>query len=209
MKFRRIIVFLTQLVFTIVLCCALDCHKYGPGEGTWLRNPPFWREQDCPTNFLFDANSTQQCLAGRTVYIIGISTARQFGFSIRTMLGGGYVSREQQKQLCTKTANQVADSCHETFRDVSIKDLFFHYLDGWDYSTRGGFTYVNAPDTGHYNNVNEARQRYSEDDLYPEDSCSGGSHPFPSVRDCLEKFFEKSQPEGEAAYPAHFFVCGL
>jgi hypothetical protein len=74
-----------------------------------------------------------------------------------------------------------------------------NYLDGFDYSERGGFTYFKDPESigsTHFANVNEARRFFNEDDLVPDDSCSYGSSSFSSVNACLEKFFEGSRPQG-------------
>jgi hypothetical protein len=183
----------------LVQCSALHCHRYGPGEGVWLRDPPYWKERDCPTNYAFELNSTRTCLEGRTVYIIGISTARQFGFSIRTLLGGEVISREEQMLSCSKVANENAESCRQNYNGVAMKDLFMNYLDGFDYSERGGFTYFKDPESvasARFANVNEARRFFNEDNLVPDDSCSYGSSSFPSVKACLEKFFEGSRPQG-------------
>jgi hypothetical protein len=165
-----------------------------------VRDPPYWKERDCPTNYAFEANSTQSCLDGRTIYIIGVSTARQFGFSTIAMMGGEEVSRQEQMLRCSKMANREAESCCQTYNGVTIKDLFLNYLDGFDYSDRGGFSYLKHPESvksHNFGNVNEARKFMKEDHLALEDSCSYGSDAFPSVHACLEKFFEGSKPQGE------------
>jgi hypothetical protein len=187
------------VIYLLQWCCALHCHRYGPGEGVWVRDPPYWKERDCPTNYAFEANSTQSCLDGRTIYIIGVSTARQFGFSTIAMMGGEEVSRQEQMLRCSKEANVKALSCRQSYNGVTVKDLFLNYLDGFDYSNRGGFTYFDHPESmksHHFANVNEARRYFKEDHLAPEDSCSYGSDAFPSVHACLEKFFEGSKPQG-------------
>lgn len=104
--------------------------------GAWSDNePPYWKLSGCK-NQVFDMNQTIQCMQGRTFYVIGISTARQFAFQLVEMLGGANVPRLEQKELCPKQDNTWGSSCHNEFAGVKIRYLFMHYMDGFNYSRK-------------------------------------------------------------------------
>ena len=116
------------------------CLRSFPQEGVWKDEPPYWRERGCPVQ-VFGSNSTQQCLKGRTVYVIGNSVARQAAFNMVAMLGGALVNRENQRDLCPKHDVAWGDSCHQEIGGVRIKYLYVAYMDGYSYDDRGGFPF--------------------------------------------------------------------
>jgi hypothetical protein len=67
---------------------------------------------------IFDANSTSKCLACRTVYIMGISTARQIAFSLLSLMGDESIDRSLQKSLCPRDG---ISGCDMEVNGVKIK----------------------------------------------------------------------------------------
>lgn len=119
----------------------LLCHREWPvTSGTWKNEPPYWQIPNCP-NRIFSDNSTQKCLSGRTVYAIGNSVGRQAAFGILELLGGAEIKRENQRDMCPKHETTWGDSCHNEFSGVKIRYLFMQFMDGFNYSDRGGFPY--------------------------------------------------------------------
>lgn len=170
------------------------CNKAFPTQGTWLRDLPLWKQKDCPAQ-AFDINSTEACLAGRTLYVIGISTARQIAFSTMTALGGEAVDRVTQKTLCPLNGQVWGDSCHQSLKGVNIKFLYLNYMDGFNYTDRGGFPFILKESplysaSKHYNNANEAKDEAKEVALYPADFCTERH-----THACFAEFFEASKPE--------------
>lgn len=181
------------------------CHKHLPSKGTYLRIPPYWHDQDCRYNNYFAANDISRCLSNRTVYFIGISTMRQYFFSLRYLLNGHMDDRERQKKLCSKGNRSVADtgasaitssseSCIHQHESTKLKFLYFHYLDGFNYTSRGGFKYLLSHDLTNssttskrfFHNLNEIKAMAGEAPLYALDECSNARNPHNDVRLCLQ-----------------------
>ena len=81
------------------------CHRTIPGQGEWLDHPPYWIPKNCnmPKAIdIFDEDSSKECMKGRTIYTIGNSVGRQMLFGLLEMLGGAYVKRSDQRDLCPK-----------------------------------------------------------------------------------------------------------
>mmetsp|Transcript_11682 Transcript_11682/g.12599 ORF Transcript_11682/g.12599 Transcript_11682/m.12599 type:complete len:491 (+) Transcript_11682:114-1586(+) len=167
-----------------------DCHRLFPSAGgTWLDLPPYWIP-NCRQNEtrVFDHRATAKCLKGRTVYAMGNSVGRQSLFGILEMLGGATVKRENQRDLCEKHETYWGDSCHNEYAGVKLKYLFLQYIDGFNYSDRGGFPYLteidkydrfHLPDT-----VNDAT---GVETVWPIDGCVQIN-----MRHCLERFFQNA-----------------
>ncbi len=112
------------------------CNRRLPGYGRWVDYPPFWYPQNCPETRMFDQNATIDCMKGRTLYVIGNSIARQQAFALLEMLGGAYVTREGQRDLCPKHETFWGDSCHSELHGVKFKYLFMQFLDGYNYTCK-------------------------------------------------------------------------
>ena len=109
-----------SIFFYLLLCCSnlpsifpvrpanYACNKY-PSEGTWLKDRPFWKEKNCPMQ-VFNLNDAVECFNGRKVYFMGISTGRQFAFSLYQILGGEDIDRMKQKEKCPSTSQIWAGS---------------------------------------------------------------------------------------------------
>jgi len=134
---------------------------------------------------------------------------RQYMFSLRYLLDGHMEDREKQKQLCSKDHVSEADSsvssCDHEHESIKFKHLYFHYLDGFNYTSRGGFRYVlndplnDATNTTRrkiFHNPNEIKAMANEAPLYALDGCSNGRHPDNDVRLCLQHFFNGSTSTG-------------
>jgi hypothetical protein len=98
-------------------------------------------EHFCCSSNSFEMNSTAECLSGRTVYVLGISTARQFIFSLSSLLGDNDVDRLHQKSIC-KPKSFFSDDCSRSIKGIKIKYKYFDFMDGFDYSERGGFPFL-------------------------------------------------------------------
>lgn len=160
------------------------CSRVFPAEGTWLKDKPLWKISGCSSNS-FEKNSTAECLTGRTIYVLGISTARQFVFSLASLLGDDDVDRLHQKALCKPNSFFAAD-CTRSIKGIKIKYRYFDFMDGFDYSERGGFPFLFKKNNTHrFNDVNEASVFYGGPiiwkDLVRND-----------VRKSLNAFFNKS-----------------
>lgn len=172
------------------------CHQSYPDSGRWTNQKPYWKFRGCPSR-LFNSSDALNCLSGRTVYIAGHSVTRQYGFTLLQLLGGDAIDRNAQKALCSKSMLDLKSACHRLFKDVTIKYLFLHYMDGFNYSTRGGFPYVFANASSgsslllNRSTPNEVRSMFAGEEtgeLYPTDVCT----PFDSVKDCYTYFFANS-----------------
>lgn len=103
---------------------------------------------------------------------MGISTARQIAFSAVTALGGDKINRLKQIELCPLNDQIWGDSCHQNLKGVTIKFLFLHFMDGFNYTDRGGFNFIVKKKQNpniHYNNANEAKTHNGEEEIYPAD----------------------------------------
>jgi len=98
------------------------CHRELPSkEGQWREEAPFWQTEGCE-NQVFNVSAAYNCLKGRTVYVIGNSIARHYGFALYKLIGGEDVDRQQQKQNCLKNG-LLWESCHQQLNDVKFKHL--------------------------------------------------------------------------------------
>ena len=115
------------------------CHRELPSnEGQW-REEAFWQTEGCE-NQIYNQSAAYNCLKGRTVYVIGNSIARHYGFALYKLIGGEDIDRQHQKQNCLKNG-LLWESCHQQLNDVKFKHLFLLYMDGFDYKDRAGFPY--------------------------------------------------------------------
>ena len=121
--------------------CRWCNREYPSKDGVWAPFPPYWQFPGKCTNQAFDIDDTRKCLTGRTVYAIGNSVSRQALFNLIEMLGGDPVSREGQRDQCPKVKTEWGDSCHNEYAGVKLKHLFLQYMDGLNYTDRGGFPY--------------------------------------------------------------------
>jgi len=186
------------------------CHKYLPSKGTYLRIPPYWYDQDCRYNNYFATNDISRCLSNRTIYFIGISTMRQYLFSLRYLLDGHMDDREKQKQLCSKgngvsaITSSSSESCIHKHKSTKLKFFYFHYLDGFNYTSRGGFKHLLFDDLNNsstlskriFHNPNEVKALAGENPLYALDECSNARNPHNDVRLCLQHFLNGSTSSG-------------
>ena len=141
-----------------------NCSKIFPSFGKWYNFAPFWISDNCLNTNSFNSNQTQECMQGRTLYVIGNSVPRQFAFGLMEMLGGSEVKREQQRDLCPKLAVVWGDSCHQEFKSVKFRYLYLIFFDGLNYTTRGGFQFShNVTNSTTTNNkiINKFCDRYS------------------------------------------------
>ena len=144
---RLVLLFLSLLLSTCTLGkdsvekrSSRWCHRELPSkEGQWREEPPYWQTEGCE-NHVYNQSAAYNCLKGRTVYVIGNSIARHYGFALYKLIGGEEVDRQQQKQNCLKNG-LVWESCHQQLNDVRFKHLFLLYMDGFDYKDRAGFPY--------------------------------------------------------------------
>lgn len=138
------------------------CGNVFPAEGTWLRDKPYWNIKGCPSKS-YDSKSTLESLAGRTVYVLGNSIARQVIFSISTLLGEEHVNRSTQKSQCPRDGMWYGGACGLEVKGVKLKFKYFDYMDGFDYSQRGGFPFVfQKNESISFKDVNEACEYYGQ-----------------------------------------------
>ena len=188
------------------------CHRELPSKkGQWREEIPYWQTEGC-INYPYNQSAAYSCLKGRTIYVIGNSIARQYGFAIYQLLGGETYDRQQQKQSCLKSG-LLWESCEQTYSDIKIKHLFLLYMDGFDYKERNGFPYFRYQSidndkilydhsrSGHFvdaiQHINSSDVLGNTPDDYAvgskgtwkeiEDNCEGWT-----VRDCLKSFFNGS-----------------
>lgn len=168
------------------------CHRLIPTEGTWVNHPPYWIPHNCKQIQTFGETETKRCMRGRTLYVIGNSVPRQMAFGMIELLGGGSVKREGQRDICPKHETFWGDSCHSEFANVKIRFLHLQFMDGYNYSDRGGFPFLlnqsnlsPLPMSPH-----EALDKSDENKFWEEDNCF--THP---VRSCLQTFFNESKSD--------------
>jgi len=116
-------------------------HHSSTTNGTWLRNAPYWKQRDQSPR-AFNRTSCQQCLQGRSLFIMGHSTARELLYAAAELLGDAHMSRSAQKSECGRTSDSLWDGCT---RHTAGSNLVFTYQDvmeKFDYSSRGGFPYL-------------------------------------------------------------------
>lgn len=162
-----------------------------PLNGTFLKAPPYWRYENCDSRS-YNRSDANICLANRTIYFIGISTTRQMAFDLSSLLGGlGVDSRDKQKEKCAKVSDKWADSCHENLsNNIAIKYLFFHWMDGFNYTSRGGFPYFLNKTHTKLNTPNEVLSEAGEPEAYPFDMCTSFD-----TSDCIKSFLLDSKPK--------------
>ena len=178
-----------------------DCNTnaYPQLNGVWKNEPPYWRSPGCVSEH-FSTSDSINCMSGRTLYVIGNSVARQGAFEMVELLGGDHVSREHQKEACPKNDATWGESCHQNFQNVTIKYLYLNYIDGFNYSTRGGFPFWKWRDKDESSSGSDGgkwkvglhpkeKKDYPEYDIeQSEDNCIHHTSTF----DCLSEFFQNS-----------------
>lgn len=138
------------------------CGNAFPTQGTWLRDKPYWVIKGCPSKS-YNSISTLESLAGRTVYVLGNSIARQVIFSISTLLGEEHVNRSTQKTQCPRNGMWYGGACGLEVKGVKLKFKYFDYMDGFDYSQRGGFPFLlQKNDSISFKDANEVSFHYGE-----------------------------------------------
>jgi hypothetical protein len=121
-----------------------------------------------------------------------LSIIIQAAFGLLELLGGAAVPREDQKAMCPKHSTDWDESCHNKFRDVQFTYLFFQSMDGYNYSSRGGFPFIQPNALPSYTVLPETpavlfSSAKEINDFDGDDNCVGKS-----VRHCLKTFFENS-----------------
>lgn len=129
------IVFLLRATFINSKCGS----SHFPSEGQWTDYPPFWTPKGCSVVHP-DQASMIRCLGNRTIFALGTSIARQFPFEIARRLGAPEVSRNEQLHSCTH--HSMNWDCINGTMGVNFRYRYAQYLDGFDYSKRGGFTFI-------------------------------------------------------------------
>eukprot|EP00601_Ochromonadales_sp_CCMP2298_P000692 CAMPEP_0173178542 /NCGR_PEP_ID=MMETSP1141-20130122/5599_1 /TAXON_ID=483371 /ORGANISM="non described non described, Strain CCMP2298" /LENGTH=248 /DNA_ID=CAMNT_0014101055 /DNA_START=477 /DNA_END=1220 /DNA_ORIENTATION=+ len=165
---------------------------------------PYWQQPGC-SNQAFSHAEVKTCLAGRTIYAIGNSIARQTAFNIVEMMGGNPVKREDQRDECPKSESTWDDSCHQDFANVKIKYLYLQFADGFRYEDRNGFPYfrykvdgqwvtgrmshneTGSQETGKSGNCNLPTCNNAAN-FYEDDNCI-----HQETRSCLAHFFRDSK----------------
>lgn len=184
------------ILLFMALLVSLDgspkCHlEYPSAGGLWKDEPPYWKPTGCISQ-PFSVNATSKCLKGRTFYALGNSVGRQAAFGMVSLLGGDTVGRADQKEECPKHEVVWGDSCHQELAGVKIKYLFLNFIDGFNYSSRGGFPYCKYKTindtyvTGTLPGINTPNE-CTHEVYYDVDNCINSS-----TRVCLSNFFRGS-----------------
>lgn len=185
------------------LCSGVSSNKYPfcqvtfPQNGTWFESEwPYWQDDNCPPTVHLSKDQIVQCLRNRTVFVMGNSIARQFGFTLAHMLTDhkhDEYSRHVQKQLCLKNVtNFLASKCKLDIEGVHIRPMTMEYYDGVNYTSRGGFPFTkNVPvypaGQSPYNTAYDLVDLRSEPPLLARQDCG----PM-SMRTCYHEFFANS-----------------
>ena len=149
--------------------------SWNTSYGTWLRNPPFWKPRDANPR-LFDKCHCKNCFQGRHLYVLGVSTARELMFHMVELLGGPKVNRQEQKSLCPYSQPW----CTLSEQGVNMTFAYFDYMDGFDYTGRGGFPFL----------FTKTKKKYDKGNNAEEIACN-------DAEQCLKKGGEKIPwPEG-------------
>lgn len=88
----KLVFFILILKFFVLISSSDEniprwCHRELPSvKGQWREEAPFWQTPNCP-NQQFDQTTAYNCLKDRTVYIIGNSIARNYGFALYQLIG--------------------------------------------------------------------------------------------------------------------------
>jgi hypothetical protein len=121
-------------------------------------------------------------------------------FGLFQLLGGETVSREEQKNQCSKhpSTDWNETSCSIEYSDIHIKYLFLKFMNGFNYDK--GFPYARDGNQS-YHNPNEVLQKFGlHQYLFDEiDNCV-----LISTKLCLEQFFN-----GSKAHDILIFSVGL
>jgi hypothetical protein len=122
---------------------------------------------------------------------MGNSVGRQAAFGVVQMLGGELVKREGQRDMCPKHETTWDDSCHQDFAGVKVKYLFMSFIDGFNYTSRGGFPFFRYKENGRYK-TGRLPGMNTPNDLNPtlywaEDNCINYD-----TRSCFARFFNGS-----------------
>lgn len=137
---------LLVIIFTALVCSvsqgSSNCVGKFPNTGVWTEKEPHWIPQGCSIR-AFNQSMAAKCLRGKTVYVIGSSIARNYAFELAQLLGAKEMSRTDQKDKCQHSA-MTWDGCVNEVENVKFKVLYLQYIDGLDYSSRGGFHHMNA-----------------------------------------------------------------
>jgi hypothetical protein len=183
------------------------CHREFPSQdGVWAPFPPYWQFPGKCSNQAFNPKEAEKCLANRTVYAIGNSIARQALFNLIQLLDGEAVSRKEQKAQCSGTPD-THWNCAQEYAGVQFRYLFINYMDGADFSDRGGFPYfrykkdpsndtswvtgrIERPDSTpdhprYYNNPEELEPLIF-------DAVSGATSCVGDIETCMRNFFAGS-----------------
>lgn len=177
------------------------CNRVFPvTTGTWLNEPPFWKTgPSCPVQS-FGTNAARDCMRNRTFYVIGNSVPRQAAYGMLNLLGHRRVTRSTQKEECPSVAIDWGALCHREYFGVKIRYLYLAWVDGYDYSSRGGFPFhrrsAPANDTATATGGTDrtalnstAYYFYPDNGLQiqkGDDSCHGNDL---TVQECLRLFF--------------------
>lgn len=92
----------SQVLFEFSTGSTSTCMKSFPSKGTFLKQSPYWQFKECSRVRDFNQSEAHSCMRNRTIYVIGISTARQYAFHMSSLLGGIRYDRNNQKQMCPK-----------------------------------------------------------------------------------------------------------
>ena len=110
-------------------------------HGILLRNAPYWKQQDQSPR-AFNRTSCQQCLQGRSLFIMGHSTAREILYTAAELLGDTHVGRLEQKSLCGRINDLLWDGCTRHTAGANLVFTYQDVMDNVNYSSRGGFPYL-------------------------------------------------------------------
>ena len=93
--------------------------------------------------------------------------------------------------MCPKHETTWDDSCHQDFAGVKVKYLFLGFIDGFNYTSRGGFPYFRKRTKNRTYETGRIPGLNTPNDLAPtywaEDNCINYD-----TRDCLARFFNGS-----------------
>ena len=130
---------------TAAAASARHCGRTWPIAGAWSRTSGTWsyRPSNCEMAPLAAAGAGEplaQCLAGRRVFALGNSVARQFAFELPTLIhNSSRMPIEEQKVTCAKDALDVERCVIETGYRTVVRPLWFLHLNGWP---GGGLEFV-------------------------------------------------------------------
>lgn len=173
---------------SVLTTLASECHRHLPSHGKWYESPPYWEPDNCKTQY-FNKDATRRCLRDRTVYVVGSTIARQFAFHTAELLGAPHANRTRQLHICPKH-DLSWNGCVQEHQGIKVKYLYLPYIDGFNYTHRGGFPY-------YINNDERVKiQANSPLDLqpwwqYPTDVCTHAN----STLQCLQRFFHGSSSQ--------------